>query len=210
MGRGRKSRGISSRLRLGTAYSRRASEVGAAGGEDQEDTAVVIGGHPRRKVGRGFLRRLSLVAAPFHAQAIGQSRQDAMHPHGVARAQTTFIVAPRYVQARVEPGLDTPRLPVAQQPRRRRQSRRRQAGQQGHRFGGAPYYVPPEPRGLRGQREADRFGGDGGADQRTAFIPAPVALDGARQRSDRLRGEGLPAGPARAAQCFRLPWVDCL
>jgi len=48
-------------------------EVGAAGGDGEEDAARVIGGHAGHEVGRGFALGPGLLAASFHEQTVGQA-----------------------------------------------------------------------------------------------------------------------------------------
>ena len=47
----------------GKAYSRRGAEVGAAGGDGEEDAAGVVGGHQGDEVGGGLALGLGLMGA---------------------------------------------------------------------------------------------------------------------------------------------------
>ena len=59
------------------AYSRRGLEVGAAGGEGEQESSAVIGSHPGGEIGGGLVPGFALVAAPFHEQAVGQAGEQA-------------------------------------------------------------------------------------------------------------------------------------
>ena len=103
------------------ANSRSRGEVWLADGGGAQDAAGVFGGHGGGEVGGGFVVGFWLMAAPVHAEAVGQAGEDAVDPHGIARAQPALVVAARDVEPRVEAVLDVPMLaPAGQGPGLRR------------------------------------------------------------------------------------------
>ena len=180
-----------------TAYSRRGVEVGVAAGDGGHHPSCVVGGHPRGEVGGGVVVGLLLVAPPFHEQAVGQAREDAMHPYGVAVAQPALIVAAGDVQPGVQAGFDAPVLPVEPEPAGGAQGLGRPAGDQRHGFGGPSIHFAAQPRALGGQRKAGGFGRDLGGVDRAGLGAAFVAFVGAGQGRGRFRGGKTPEGPGR-------------
>jgi hypothetical protein len=164
------------------AYSRRGAEDWAVGGDGEQDAPSVFCGHQGDEIGRGFVRGLGLMAAPFQKQTIDQARENAMHPHSVAVSQAALIVAPGDVQSGVQPVLNTSVLPVERQAASRAQLLGRQAGDQRHGLGLVSVHFAAQPRGLGGERKAGGLGRNGSGAKRAGLGAALVAFVGAGQR----------------------------
>ena len=128
--------------------------------------------------------------APVEEEADAESAEETQHTDGVAVANAALVFLSGDVEAMMENVFDAPTGPIEFQPAGGWEVRGRCAGEQvdGFRLAGASVAV--EQGDLRGGREANLLGGDGGAVQGAHFDPAPVAF--ACLRPGRAGGERAP------------------
>ena len=145
-------------------------EVGAAGGDGEQGAAGVFCGHVGCEVGRGFVRGLGLLGAPFHEEAVGQPGEKAMHPDRVAIFQAALIVAAGVIQPGVESVFNPPVVPVAFQPARGGEFRGCKASDLRHGFGCPAIDFAAQAGGLL-RRDPGRADHSGFGAAFVAFVP---------------------------------------
>lgn len=130
-----------------------------------------------------------MLRAPVHEEAVGQPTDHAHNPKAFGSANATAIVVLGDVQTQMETVFDIPAQAVIVEPALGVELGRFQAGHQPDQFIVAAGALAADSGRLFGQREAERFSGDGPGLDRAAFVPAFIPL----HRPGCLVG-GLPRG----------------
>ncbi len=91
-------------------------EAGAFASHKADGFGDVVFSHGRMEVGGGFVLGFELAAAPFHAEAVGQTAKHARDPEAIGAADSATIFIERNVEPLMESTFNSPGLPVGLQP----------------------------------------------------------------------------------------------